>query len=111
MTRSREKPKRGSLFNDIPRGVIEQEGRARTLEEQTMSAAAFMATAAIRKSRLLRHGGDKIFLGAIDADVEERRRPNGEPDFHALGGHLVGAGDDRHMITVAGSRAGKGRSG
>lgn len=43
----------------------------------------------------------KFFLGVIGAQV-----PNG----FAVGGKLIGVLDDRHIVTVAGSRAGKGRA-
>ena len=98
------------LFDDIPRGVVERDGEAQFLEDQTMPAARFMPLDAIRQSRALRHDGSKILLGAIDAEMAYHELPTGEVDAHALGGHLIGTGDDRHMITDAGSRGGKGRS-
>jgi type IV secretion system protein VirD4 len=52
----------------------------------------------------------RIFLGVIDATVNKDRLPDGRIERHALGGHAVGVPDDRHIITIAGSRAGKGRS-
>lgn len=105
-----EPTKPSSIFSDIPRGVVEREGREAGLEEQTLPSAAFMTGAAIEKSDLLRHDGSKTLLGAINCTTENRHGEDGRPDFHALGGQKVGAGDDRHMITVAGSRGGKGRS-
>ena len=49
----------------------------------------------------------KVFLGLIGADVKTDKRSGQRA---ARGGHLIGYGDDRHICTVAGSRAGKGRS-
>ena len=41
------------LFDDIPRGVVERDGEAQFLEDQTMPAARFMPLDAIRQSRCL----------------------------------------------------------
>jgi type IV secretion system protein VirD4 len=38
------------------------------------------------------------------------REAHGRSEPHVLGGQVVGIGDDRHVVTIAGSRAGKGRS-
>jgi type IV secretion system protein VirD4 len=42
--------------------------------------------------------------------MKSAERRNGTSEQYATGGHAVGLADDRHIITVAGSRAGKGRS-
>ncbi len=97
------------LFADIPRGVSVRANRAQTLEDQTMPRAAFMPSAAIAASTALRHDGDKIFLGLVDGAVEMRPAKRGL-DPHVLSGTPIGIADDRHIITVAGSRSGKGRS-
>ena len=56
----------------------------------------------------------KIFLGLAGASVivdpKMPRLPDGRTNRYAVGGTLIGIGDDRHIITVAGSRAGKGRA-
>lgn len=52
----------------------------------------------------------KIFLGVFGAEVNARRLPSGRLERHAEGGKPIGIADDRHIVTVAGSRAGKGRS-
>jgi len=110
MIKPEDNPTQACIFENIPRGVIERNGRRLTLEEQTMPAAAFMTGAAIRNSQMLSHSSSKILLGTIDGQTEQRHGRDGRSDFHIRGGHLIGAGDDRHMITVAGSRGGKGRS-
>jgi type IV secretion system protein VirD4 len=97
------------LFTNIPRGVIKRGGKTLTLEEQAMPMAAFMTEDAIKSSRLLRHDGGKILLGVIGSRIEMREK-NGRSEPHVLGGPLIGIGDDRHIVTIAGSRAGKGRS-
>lgn len=97
------------MFTGIPRGVIKRGGKTLTLEEQAMPMAAFMVEDAIKNSRLLRHDGGKILLGVIGGRIE-MREVNGRSEPHVVGGTLVGIGDDRHVVTIAGSRAGKGRS-
>ena len=52
----------------------------------------------------------KIYLGVINGDISVAELPDGRIERFAMGGLPIGAGDDRHMLTVAGSRAGKGRS-
>jgi len=99
------KTRRTDLFAGVPRGVAARAGKTLQLEDQAMPLAAFMTRDAIRASRQLAAGPDKLFLGVIDAEMSRR---GGE--VHALDGHAVGIGDDRHAMTIAGSRAGKGRS-
>ncbi len=55
-------------------------------------------------------GGGGILAGAIGAKSEELATHGGRSERVATGGSLVGIDDDRHVLTVAGSRAGKGRS-
>jgi len=52
----------------------------------------------------------RIFIGTIDANIHSNRLLDGRMERYALGGHLIGVPDDRHIITIAGSRSGKGRS-
>jgi type IV secretion system protein VirD4 len=52
----------------------------------------------------------KLFLGIIGGTVQKERLTDGRIDRFVLGGHAIGIGDDRHIITVAGSRSGKGRA-
>ncbi|MEQ1653195.1 MAG: type IV secretory system conjugative DNA transfer family protein [Hyphomicrobium sp.] len=97
------------LLASLPRGVAERGGREQSLEDQSMPRAAFMATKAVTSSSMLRHDGSKIFLGLAAPRFEPRMTSKG-PERHALGGVAIGIGDDRHIVTIAGSRAGKGRS-
>ncbi len=79
-----------TLLDDFPRGV-----HSRDLRKHELPFAAWMDSAAITASPALAYNpqnpGGKILLGTLD-------------------GHLIGLEDDRHMITVAGSRSGKGVS-
>ncbi len=80
-----------SILDDFPRGV--EEGRIKT--ENKVPQGEWLATAKVLSDSRLTYNStrpdDKIFLGSLD----ER---------------FIGIADDRHMITVAGSRAGKGVS-
>ncbi|MEW8524856.1 MAG: type IV secretory system conjugative DNA transfer family protein [Candidatus Thiodiazotropha endolucinida] len=75
------------LTKDIPRGVP-----TRYLKQQTPPQARFLDTASLYNSDLLSYDPDdpgrKILVGAI-------------------GDKLIGIDDNRHIMTVAGSRAGK----
>lgn len=51
----------------------------------------------------------RIFLGLVNARIRENTPRSGQTVRAAAGGHLIGFGDDRHLCTVAGNRAGKGR--
>jgi len=52
----------------------------------------------------------RIFLGVIGAKTEKERLFDGRVSRHVEGGRPIGMADDRHVLTVAGSRAGKGRA-
>jgi hypothetical protein len=100
-----------SIFRNFPRGVPgSQNGSAPS--ERFQDDQAVLNSAALRFSPDNREG--KIFLGLAGASVvidpKEPRLPDGRTNRYALGGALIGVGDDRHVITIAGSRAGKGRA-
>ena len=96
-----------SLHNNFPRGSAEQLAPA-------ISNTQFAKTESIAKTQALSlHNPNvqgKIFLGIIDGDISTTELDDGRIERFAMGGLPIGAGDDRHMLTVAGSRAGKGRS-
>ncbi|MGE0269616.1 MAG: type IV secretory system conjugative DNA transfer family protein [Candidatus Omnitrophota bacterium] len=80
-----------NILEDFPRGV--SEGRNRT-EDRTPEA---------------RWRGNKDILS--DSNLAyDAARPGGKIFLGLLEGKPIGLADDRHMITVAGSRAGKGVS-
>lgn len=97
------------ILADIPRGVAVRRGVEQTFEDQTMPRAAFMLPEVVAQSAKLRHDGSKVFLGLVHATREMRPTPKGL-EAHMRGGVPIGIGDDRHLVTVAGSRAGKGRA-
>lgn len=51
----------------------------------------------------------RVFLGLVNARIHDIASRSGHPVRAAAGGNLIGFGDDRHLCTVAGNRAGKGR--
>lgn len=87
------------IFAGLSRGVPGKSPR-----EMRPPASGFEAAENIAAAKSLRFSPEKLFLGVIGATVETG------PDKFAQGGHEIGVADDRHMITIAGSRAGKGRS-
>ena len=96
------------LFSDLPRGAP-----PRTLEEFTPPSSSFAAINRLRTSPALRYSAGRLFLGIMDGAIERdgKDRPGDQlgPRYVA-GGAPVGVEDDRHIVTIAGSRAGKGRS-
>lgn len=68
-------------------------------------ASTFEEPESIARASLLRYRPDKLFLGVIDGDVRFS-----EGKRYVQGGTEIGVEDDRHALTIAGSRAGKGRS-
>ncbi|MGF1620893.1 MAG: type IV secretory system conjugative DNA transfer family protein [Rhodomicrobiaceae bacterium] len=97
------------LMNDIPRGV-EDAGGAVRLDEQLLPMAVFTRPETAGADPALRFDGWRIFLGLAGGRTERRPRSDGTSEAHVLGGRAIGIASDMHMLTVAGSRAGKGRS-
>ena len=87
-----------SLLSTLPRGDPE-----RKPEKFSPPAAMFAKPATVRA---LEWKPGKIFLGVVDGTIEKDK--DGRP--YVAGGRPVGVAEDRHMMTVAGSRAGKGRA-
>jgi type IV secretion system protein VirD4 len=93
-----------SLLADFPRG---QEGRRHL--DNSLSHGYFASSEEILYNPFQDKAGHN-FLGLINAKVEQVTYPNGRIDNVVTGGEAIGVADDRHLTTVAGSRAGKGRS-
>jgi type IV secretion system protein VirD4 len=74
------------MLEDFPRGVT-----TRNLNEHRTPLAAWMRSDVIASSPALSYDPAKIFLGKLN-------------------GKAIGIADDRHIVTIAGSRAGKGVS-
>jgi type IV secretion system protein VirD4 len=89
------------IFSGLSRGVPDVARR-----DMAPPAASFESPSEIAASVSLRHEPHKLFLGVIGATIE--RTKSGER--FAQGGQEIGVADDRHVITIAGSRAGKGRA-
>jgi type IV secretion system protein VirD4 len=90
------------VFAGLTRGVPDVSPR-----EMAPPASHFEDQRNIGTSQSLRYTQDKLFLGAIGADIT---RDENTGERYAIGGVPIGVADDRHVITIAGSRAGKGRS-
>ncbi len=95
------------LHSDLPRGS--DEGGS-----PVGPSAGFIPTAEIEKDAELQfkrpNVQGRLFLGLTSAAIQEKALEDGRIERHAKGGNPIGIPDDRHFITVAGSRAGKGRS-
>jgi type IV secretion system protein VirD4 len=92
------------LLADLKRGDPD-----RPLEAFTQPDSNFTPMAKMAGTRALQYlrGGNQLFLGVVDGDAE-KRDINGRR--YVVGGREIGVDDDRHVITIAGSRAGKGRA-
>lgn len=76
-----------SFMQDVPRG-----DSTRYLRQQKVPQARWMKLDDISASAALKY---------------DPRSPGGKVLIGALGSHLIGIEDDRHILTVAGSRSGK----
>ena len=94
------------LHQDFLRGVS-------TNVEPSMASAHFAETASIAASESLQfkpeESSGQLFLGVVDAEVRQLRRQDHRLTRYVEGGTAIGCADDRHILTVAGSRGGKGR--
>ena len=95
------------LQSDFPRGTTERSA-------SVGPSAAFESSGNIAQTPSLQftlpNENGRLFLGVVDAEIRDLRLPDGRLERHAFGGVPIGIPDDRHIITIAGSRAGKGRS-
>lgn len=97
-------PKLDDLHCDLLRGVVD-----RPIGKSQLPKHFFERTEKIAKLAFKDHSGD-IFLGAVGGTTKAITHPSGRIEYSNHDGLLIGLNDDRHMLTVAGSRAGKGRS-
>lgn len=91
-----------TLLSDLARGDPD-----RLPQEFSPPSAAFAAPSSIVASTGLAWAPGKMFLGVQDGVVQPGVNGNGR---FVMGGQPLGIGDDRHLVTVAGTRAGKGRA-
>lgn len=96
-----------ALLDDLPRGDPDRNPLDTDMADFRGPHAQFATAHAIRSSHDLAYASGKLFLGVVEGQMES---PDHARERHVLGGHPVGLGDDRHIVTIAGSRAGKGRS-
>ena len=89
------------IFDGLSRGVPGVRPR-----QMQPVASSFERPEDIAAAQSLRYAPHKLFLGVIGAGIE--RAESGER--YAQGGAEIGVADDRHALTIAGSRAGKGRA-
>lgn len=94
-----------SLLTDIPRGV---EGRIRT--QNWLPHQYFENSSELVSKHNFTARTDEIFLGVTDGQAKHHQRHDGRKEYLVDGGQLIGSKDDRHLLTIAGSRSGKGRS-
>ena len=66
----------------------------------------FQSIQKIRAAKKLQYTPDKLYLGVVDGEVKNAK----EGYRYIQGGRHIGIKTDQHAITIAGSRAGKGRS-
>ena len=97
------------ILSDLPRGRHERFIGAPP-NAHFESPANILATQSLQFDAK-NNEASKIFLGTLNGlVVNGERLPDGRPTRWIKGGTPVGVGDDRHIFTIAGSRAGKGRS-
>jgi type IV secretion system protein VirD4 len=100
-------PAHPSIQSDLPRGV-EDSGAAVGPSAHFEASAKLAQTSSLQFHDPNEEG--RLFLGLIDAAIQKDRLADGRIERQAQGGTPIGVTDDRHVITIAGSRAGKGRS-
>lgn len=97
------------VLGDLPRGRGNDHG-GRIAASQFAAPQDVLQTAALQFDAAVNREG-KIFLGVLGGELRQGERlQDGRPNRWIEGGTPIGLGDDRHVVTIAGSRAGKGRS-
>ena len=98
-----------SLLQDLMRG--RKPGEVGRLPDAHFELPSNLAATRSLQFNLRGNPEGKILLGALDGQVVKGERlPGGQPTRFVQGGIPIGYLDDRHIITIAGSRGGKGRS-
>ena len=97
------------LLDDLPRGQ-HAEFVGKPPNAHFESPVNIASTESLRFD-VANNRGSKIFLGTVGGRiVTGERLPDGRLTRWVEGGIPIGVGDDRHIGTIAGTRAGKGRS-
>ncbi len=97
------------VLDDLPRGR-NQDYVGKPPNAYFESPLDIASTESLRFDEQYNHAS-KIFLGVIGGDViTGERLPDGRVTRWVENGFPIGVGDDRHIGTIAGTRAGKGRS-
>lgn len=98
-----------SLLDDILRG--KRPGEVGRLPNAHFETPTNLAATQSFRFNLDGNPESKLFLGALGGEVVTGQRlADGRLTRFVRGGLPFGVGDDRHIITIAGSRGGKGRS-
>ncbi len=97
------------LIEDLPRGRGDKD-RGRVASAHFTRPEDIAETASLRFNPAGNPEG-KLFLGVVGGKVTQGKPlADGRPNRWIEGGKPIGVPDDRHVCTIAGSRAGKGRS-
>lgn len=92
------------ILSDLMRG---EEGREPG--KSYLPRNFFMKPEALTQTGFNDNSAD-TFLGVVNGYTERIQRQDGRTEYKTTGGNAVGMNDDRHLLTIAGSRSGKGRS-
>lgn len=92
-----------TILGDLPRG---EEGRRKS--GSVLPRIFFEDPATLGRAGFKQFEAE-IYLGIVGGTTERVRRQDGRWEYSTSGGVPVGLRDDRHIMTVAGSRSGKGR--
>lgn len=95
------------LHENFPRGSSSGSSAGPSARFQTSESLA--KTPSLQFQPINQEG--RLFLGIVGGVSQESRLSDGRMFRHVIGGTPIGVLDDRHIITIAGSRSGKGRSG
>lgn len=96
-------PQPDRILCDLPRG---EEGRRK--QGSVLPRVFFESPDTLARIGFKQFGAD-IYLGIVGGETKRTQRADGRWEYSTVGGAPVGLRDDRHVMTVAGSRSGKGR--